>query len=149
MRIEAWKGQDFNGVWTRYLAIAVRRSDQLSYEAIDVGSWLFVSSNEPVKNEWEVIYEMFHILNCGFWNQVSYVHRSYKRNCLNCLYNCDDHSLLKTYCIRRSGLVWSYCFFQPCMYQFTTFEFACMHLLFSHVIFAIEVSFCLIRQLIS
>jgi len=25
-----------------------------------------VSSNEPVKNGCEVIYEMFHILNCGF-----------------------------------------------------------------------------------
>jgi len=26
-----------------------------------------VWSNEPVKNGCEVIYEMFHILNCGFW----------------------------------------------------------------------------------
>ena len=26
----------------------------------------FVSSDEPVKNGCEVIYEMFHILNCGF-----------------------------------------------------------------------------------
>jgi len=25
-----------------------------------------VSSNEPVKSGCEVIYEMFHILNCGF-----------------------------------------------------------------------------------
>ena len=25
-----------------------------------------MSSNEPVKNGFEVIYEMFHILNCGF-----------------------------------------------------------------------------------
>ena len=25
-----------------------------------------MSSNEPVKNGGEVIYEMFHILNCGF-----------------------------------------------------------------------------------
>ena len=25
----------------------------------------------------EVIYKMFHMLNCGFWNQVSYDHRSY------------------------------------------------------------------------
>ena len=37
--VEAWKGQDFNGVWTRNLAIPVRRSNQLSYEATDVGSW--------------------------------------------------------------------------------------------------------------
>ena len=32
-RIEAWKSQDFNGVWTRDLAIPVRRSNQLNYEA--------------------------------------------------------------------------------------------------------------------
>ena len=30
--------------------ITVRRSNQLSYEATDVVSWSFVSSNEPVKN---------------------------------------------------------------------------------------------------
>ena len=35
-RTEAWKSQDFNGVWTRDLAIPVRRSNQLSYEATDV-----------------------------------------------------------------------------------------------------------------
>ena len=38
LRIEAWKGQDFNRVWTRDLAIPVRPSNQLSYEATDVGS---------------------------------------------------------------------------------------------------------------
>ena len=63
--IEAWKSQDFNGVWTRDLAILVRRYTQLSYEATDVGSWSFLSSNDPVKNGCEVIYEMFHILNDG------------------------------------------------------------------------------------
>ena len=57
LRIEAWKSQDFNGVWTRDLTIPVRCSNQLSYEATDVGSWSFVSSNEPVKNGCEVIYE--------------------------------------------------------------------------------------------
>ena len=35
---EAWKIQDFNGVWTRNLTILVRRSNQLSYEATDIGS---------------------------------------------------------------------------------------------------------------
>ena len=39
LRTEAWKSQDFNGVWTRDLAIPVRHSNQLSYEATDVGSW--------------------------------------------------------------------------------------------------------------
>ena len=51
LRREAWKTQDFNGVWTRDLAIPVRRSNQLSYEATDVGSWSFVGSNGPVMNE--------------------------------------------------------------------------------------------------
>ena len=50
LRTEAWKSQDFNRVWTRDLAIPVQCSNQLSYEATDVGSWSFVSSNEPVKN---------------------------------------------------------------------------------------------------
>ena len=45
----------------------VPRSNQLSYEATDVGRWSFVGSNEPVRNECAVIYEMFHmILNCKF-----------------------------------------------------------------------------------
>ena len=35
---EAWKIQDFNGVWTRDPAISVRRSNRLNYEATDVGS---------------------------------------------------------------------------------------------------------------
>jgi len=38
----------------------------------------------------EVIYEMFHILNCGF----SRLFQASIRNCLNCVHNCDDHSSL-------------------------------------------------------
>ena len=60
LRIEAWKSQDFNGVWTRDLAIPVWRSNRLSYEATDVGSWSFVSSNEPVKNGCEISYITSH-----------------------------------------------------------------------------------------
>ena len=37
--IEAWKSQDFNGVWTRDLEIPVGDPNQLSYEATDIGSW--------------------------------------------------------------------------------------------------------------
>ena len=59
--VEAWKGQDFNGVWTRSLATPVRFSNQLSNRATDVGSSSFVGSNEPVRKECEMIYEMFHI----------------------------------------------------------------------------------------
>ena len=72
LRREAWKFQDLNGVWTRDLAIPVRRYNQLSYEATDVGtSWSFVGSNGPLRNEsmmkwymkW-IIYELW------IWNQV-------------------------------------------------------------------------------
>ena len=85
LRIEAWKRQDFKGVWTRDLAILMQRSNQLSKEATDVESWSFVSSNEPVKNGCEVIYEMFHMLNCGFWKQVSYDYRCYERTLRSCV----------------------------------------------------------------
>ena len=45
LRREAWKiFQDFNGIWTRDLAIPVRCSNQLSYEATDVGSWSLLIS---------------------------------------------------------------------------------------------------------
>ena len=64
--VEAWKIQDFNRVWTCDLAILVRHSNQMSYEATDAGSWSFVGCNELVRNECEVIYETFHILNCGY-----------------------------------------------------------------------------------
>ena len=49
---EAWKSQDFNRGWTHGLAIAVRHSNQLSYEATYIGSWSFVGSNDPVRNEY-------------------------------------------------------------------------------------------------
>ena len=45
LRKEAWKIKELNGVWTRDLAIPVRRSNQLSYETTDVGSWSFVCKN--------------------------------------------------------------------------------------------------------
>ena len=65
--IEDWKFQDFNGDWTREVMILVWRPNQLSYEATDFGSWSFVGSNEPVRNEWELIYEIFYILN---WREI-------------------------------------------------------------------------------
>ena len=44
LRKEAWKKkkkiQDFNGVWTRDLAIPVRCSNQLSYEATNVSGFI-------------------------------------------------------------------------------------------------------------
>ena len=63
--IEAWK--DFNVISTHDISIPVRRSKQLSYEDTGVGSWSFVGSNEPVRNEFEVMYEMFHMWNPDFF----------------------------------------------------------------------------------
>ena len=51
--VEAWKIQDFNGIWTRDLTIPVRCSNQLNYEVTDIGNWSFVGSKEPVRNECE------------------------------------------------------------------------------------------------
>ena len=71
LRKEAWKIQDFNGVWTRDLEIPVRRSNQLSYEATDVGSWSFVGSNVPVRNESMMKWYMKWITYLlRMWNQV-------------------------------------------------------------------------------
>ena len=59
------KIQDFNEVWTHDLAIPVWCSNQLSYEAADVGSWSILCSYVPVK-EMNVIdvYEMNNHLTC-------------------------------------------------------------------------------------
>ena len=46
------------------LGIPVRHSNQLNYEGTDIGSWSFVGPKEPVRNECEVLYKIFHILNC-------------------------------------------------------------------------------------
>ena len=74
LRIEAWKSQDFYGVWTSDLAIPVRRSNQLSYEATEVGSWSFVSSNEPREEwMWSDIWNVSYVeLRFNKWN-ISYV----------------------------------------------------------------------------
>ena len=56
------KIQDFNGIWTRNLAIPVRCSNQLSYEATEIGSWSIVFIYVHVK-EMNVIdvHEINHI----------------------------------------------------------------------------------------
>ena len=50
LRKEAWKKiQDFNGVWTRDLAITSAMLYQLSFEATDVGSRSIVGAYVSVK----------------------------------------------------------------------------------------------------
>ena len=55
LRLEAWKSQVFNGVWTRDLAIPVRRSNQLSYEATDVRQWSRVQTEVEGSNLVEIL----------------------------------------------------------------------------------------------
>ena len=94
--IEALKSQNFNGVWTLDVAIPVRRSNQLSYEATDVGSWSFVGPKEPVRNECEVIIWNISYIELRMWNQVSYYTCTYKSNLCNCLYRS----------LKKSGVQW-------------------------------------------
>ena len=63
------KIQDLNGIWTRDLAISVRRSNQLSYEATDIGNGI-----------WNESY-----MKCGYEIKWSYDLLSYKRNFYNCV----------------------------------------------------------------
>ena len=69
LRREAWKIQDFNGVWTRDLAIPARRSNQLSYKATDVGSlpWGMIM-NQWWNGIWNESY-----MNCRYEIKWSYV----------------------------------------------------------------------------
>ena len=99
LRNRVCKFQGFNRVGTGDLAKPVRRSNQLNYEATDVGGWSFVGSNEPVRNECEVIYEIFHdnrYREVTGSNALETLNFSgfYIRNCINCVHNYEDHSLL-------------------------------------------------------
>ena len=96
--IEAWKSQDFNRVWTCELVILVQRSNQLSYEATDIGSWSFVGPKELVRSECEVIIWNISYIELRMWNQVSYDPCSYESiNLCNCLYRS----------LKKSELQWS------------------------------------------
>ena len=66
------KNSGLNGVWTRDLAIPVRRSNQLSCEATDVGSWSIVKqmlhsnhTSEPVEMISSAIFLAFSWLHNG------------------------------------------------------------------------------------
>ena len=68
---DAWKIHDFHRIWTCDLAIPVGRSNQLSYEATDVGSWSCVGSNVPVRRESTMKWYMNWIIyELWIWNQV-------------------------------------------------------------------------------
>ena len=87
LRKKAWKIQDFNGVWSCDLAIPVRRSNQLSYVATDVGSWSFVGSNVPrerMNQRWNDIWNG-SFMNCGYEIKWNYDPLRYQRNFCNCV----------------------------------------------------------------
>ena len=61
LRKKPEKIEDFNGIWTRDLAILVRCSNQLSYEATNVGSWSIMCSRDECGScMWNKSYK-----NCG------------------------------------------------------------------------------------
>ena len=68
LRKEAWKKiQDFNGVWTRDLAITGVMLYQLSYEATDVGSRSIVGSYVPVKEIISAVHIWFISFITSIW----------------------------------------------------------------------------------
>ena len=80
LRKDAWKEiKDFNGVWTRELAIPVRCSNQLSYEATDVGSSSIVVSHVPLK------VKVFPLKSWIFFRLLYSI-------AYNCVQNCEDQS---------------------------------------------------------
>ena len=103
------ENQDFNGVWTRDLVIPVRRSNHLSYEAIDVASWniSYITSHPFFTGSLELTNDQ---LPTSAASRLSWLeHRTgivrsrvptplkswlLQANCLSCAHNCDDHSLL-------------------------------------------------------
>ena len=73
LRKEAWKIQDFNGVWTRDLAIPVRRSNQLSDEATDeLGAGHLWVPIFPwgINQRWNDIWNGSYMIELRIWNQV-------------------------------------------------------------------------------
>ena len=76
--------QDFNGILTRDLAIPVRCSNQLSYEATDVGSWSLLSSQLPVISNYEWKIYMKYIIYCtaGMKSNETMLSRSDERKFL-------------------------------------------------------------------
>ena len=82
LRREAWKIQDFNRVWTRDLAIPVRRSNQLSaMKPLTLGAghlWVLMVS-WGMNQWWNGIWNESYV-NCRYEIKWSYDLRSYERN---------------------------------------------------------------------
>ena len=85
LRKEAWNFQNFNGVWTRDLAIPVRR---WAMNPLTLGAghlWVLMlpwGMNQRWNDIWNGSY-----MNCGYKIKWSYDPRSYERNFCNCVKN--------------------------------------------------------------
>ena len=90
---EAWKFRDFNGVWTRDLAIPVRCSNQLSYEAISFHisfrHW-FIPQGKIRTHKWPA---PTGIARSRVQTPLkSWIFQASLRNCKTCVHNWEDHS---------------------------------------------------------
>jgi len=98
------------GKWSFQSTRNIEQSQQsLGGEALDMSHNLSTGAmwkcnaftQELTVNRLEVIYEMFHILNCGITRSrvqtllKSWLFQTSMRNCLNCVHNWDDYSLLE------------------------------------------------------
>ena len=86
LRKEAWKKkiQDFNGVWTRDLAIPVRCSTNWAMKPLTLGAGQLWVHMFPWKKWVLMIYEMNHIWTAEMkWNEGMIV--AVKRNLSNCV----------------------------------------------------------------
>ena len=78
------KIQDFNTIWTCGLAIPVQCSNQLSYEATDVGSWSIMCLVRV--SHW------YHEVTGSNPVEVLYFFSGFLSICINHVHNCEDHS---------------------------------------------------------
>ena len=101
IELRIWKSQDFNGVWTRDLAIPVRRSNQLSYGATDAVPHRLIRTHKwPAPNLSGFIAQLVRASHryrevTGSNPIKSWLFQASIRNCLNCVHNCEDHSSLE------------------------------------------------------
>ena len=123
LRKEAWKKiQDFNGVWTRELAITGAILYQLSYEATDVGSRLQLAAIFClyIYSSWciSISFETFFLRNVILTHPRSWKGESKEKNVnkivvgLQCQGRRTLNKLKKALVIWHSNaLLWKWCLF--------------------------------------
>ena len=126
--IEAWKIQDFNGVWTRDLAIPMRLSNQLSYEATDwLAKYVFFKERCRIWNN--LSHEFLQMSNlkatftiCSFrnsWRQMNIlIHRIWICVGKRTNYICIILSASRGICLIFTLVLFSFFFFCFCFFSF-------------------------------